>query len=93
LAGPYLAGRVEGSLSEKLDGHYRSCVACAKALKAQRVLKLAIQARFSRPAAAPGPLRESIGLCLRCMENPGRTSCPRLKLRFRLVKPAIDVVK
>jgi hypothetical protein len=87
-----LAGRVKGSLSDKLEGHYGSCLACARALKAQRALKLAVQERFFRPVVAPGHLRESIGLCLRCMEDPGRTSCPRLKLRFRLVKTAIDGV-
>lgn len=92
LASPYLADRVAGPLQKELDEHYRACLICARALKAHSELRSAVMDSFPDPAPAPPHLKESITVCVRCMEEPGRVSCPRLIRKFRLVGLAAEAV-
>ncbi len=90
-AAPYLAGRAEGILGAELEEHFGSCLSCARALRSQSALRNAIRETLPEPEGTPENLRESITVCVRCMEDPGRTSCPRLRRRFRLVHGGIVV--
>ena len=85
-AAPYLAGRVGGALEAELEEHFGSCLSCARALRSQSDLRKAIKETLPEPAGTPENLRESISVCVRCMENPGRAFCPRVRKRFRLVQ-------
>ncbi len=88
-AAPYLAGRVEGTLGAELEEHFGSCLSCSRALRSQLALRKAMKENLPEPAGTPENLRESISICVRCMEDPGRTSCPRLRRRFRLVQGSL----
>lgn len=88
-AAPYLAGRVAGILLAELEAHYAACLLCSRALRSQSALKKALKETLPEPAGTPANLRESIKVCVRCMEDPDRTSCPRLRRRLRLVEGAV----
>ena len=92
LAAPYLAGRLAGPLRRELDRHLRSCLVCARNLKAQRELRSAVTGSFPEPVPAPERLKQSITVCMRCMEEPGRVACPRLIRKFSLVGAAMEPV-
>lgn len=90
-AAPYLAGRVGGILQEELETHYGACLPCSRALRSQSALRKALKETLPKHAGTPERLKESIEVCVRCMEDPGRTSCPRLRRRFRLVQGSLVV--
>ena len=92
LGAPYLAGRVTGPLRSQLEAHFGSCLGCARSLKSLKALRAAVKSSFSASENAPEGLKENITLCVRCMEDPGRTACPRLRRRFRLVKKQEDAL-
>jgi hypothetical protein len=92
LAAPFLAGRVAGPLRRELDEHYRACLICARNLKGQRELRSAVRGSFPEPGSAPDGLKETITVCVRCMEEPGRVACPRLIRKFKLVGVAQETV-
>lgn len=85
LAAPYLAGRVAGRTRGELERHYRSCLVCARTVKAQSELRSAVMGSLPEPSQAPDDLKDKITFCVRCMEEPGRVACPRLIRKFRLV--------
>lgn len=93
LIAPYLAGRVAGPNRRSLERHCGACLSCAKALRSQQALRAAVRASFPEATAAPEGLKETIGVCIRCMEAPGRTACPRLRRRFRLASTLPDGVR
>ena len=92
LIAPYLAGRIAGPNGRSLERHCRACLSCAKTLRSQQALRAAVRASFPEAIAAPEGLKETIALCIRCMESPGRTACPRLRRRFRLASSRPDGV-
>lgn len=91
LAVPYLAGRVAGPLRAGLKAHYGSCLNCARSVRSLKALRATVQASFPHSKRAPSDLEASIALCIRCMEDPSRTVCPRLRHRLRFAPdPAIS---
>jgi hypothetical protein len=93
LAAPYLADRVAGPLRGELEEHYSTCLACARAMKAQAELRSAVMETMTEPYSAPKRLKENITFCVRCMEEPGRVACPRLIRKFRLVGLTAEAVR
>jgi anti-sigma factor RsiW len=92
LEGPYLAGRLTGPTRSQLEAHLGSCLSCARSLKRLKALRSVVRSSFSTQEQAPVGLKENITVCVRCMEDPGRTVCPRLRRKFRLVRNPEDAL-
>jgi len=92
LEGPYLAGRITGPTRSALEAHLGSCLSCARSLRSLKALRSAVRSSFFTSEEAPAGLKENIALCVRCMEDPGRTVCPRLRRKLRLVKAPVDAL-
>ncbi len=92
LEGPYLAGRLTGPLRSELEAHVGSCLSCARSMRSLKALRSAVRSSFLTAEEAPEGLKENIALCVRCMEDPGRTVCPRLRRKFRLVRMPEDAL-
>ena len=92
LEGPYLAGRLRGPTRSQLEAHLGSCLSCARSLKSLKALRSAVRSCFLTQEEAPAGLKENIAVCVRCMEDPGRTVCPRLRRKLRLVRMTEDAL-
>ncbi len=84
MAVPYLAGRMDEPLRSDLAAHFGSCLNCARSLRSLRTFRATVRASFPEEEKAPPELKASISVCIRCMEDPARTVCPRLRHRLRL---------
>ncbi len=93
LAARYLGERLAARTRRRVEEHVKACLPCTRHVRAQRALRDSVKA--SKPALPPPPggLRDSIHGCMNCMDNPGRTACPRLRRRLSLVLfplPGVD---
>lgn len=84
----YLSGRLSSAVRREFQDHLSSCLVCRRSLKNHRLLKDAVAQSVEETPRAPETLRSSIRLCMECMDHPGRTACPRLRFRLRLVEPS-----
>jgi hypothetical protein len=83
----YLEKGLEGRLREALAEHLVACQACARAFKFHRTVSSEPLLSEEELRRAPAGLREQIGLCVECMERPGRKVCPRIRYKLRLAPP------
>ncbi|MGA9752173.1 MAG: zf-HC2 domain-containing protein [Acidobacteriota bacterium] len=82
--GAYLRGQLDERGKQEVESHCAACLPCASALKAQRVLVEAVIPLGRSLEPAPAKLRDALGVCMDCMDNPSRAICRRLKHRLRL---------
>jgi len=61
-------------------------------MRSLKALRTAVRSSFSTAGEAPAGLKENIAVCVRCMEDPGRTVCPRLRRKLRLVRVPEDAL-
>jgi len=94
LAARYLGNRLALRTRRRLEEHVGACLPCARFVRARRKLRDAVDCEMPRTAPIPGTLRDSIRVCMNCMDDPGRTVCPRLRRRLlRLVPAALPGVQ
>lgn len=81
----YLAGRMSAAARRRFEVHVEACLPCRRAVLSRRALVEALRSVPPVTAAVPEGLRDSIQGCMNCMDDPGRTVCPRLRRRLSLV--------
>ena len=90
--GAYLRGQLDERGKREVESHCSACLPCASALKAQRVLVEAVIPLGRSTEPAPAKLREALGVCMDCMDDPSRAICRRLKHRLRLAAGPVSGV-
>ena len=80
-----MAGRLEEGRREEILGHLAGCLPCRKVYAMQKTIHASVFSVYEENKPAPSHLKESIRVCMDCMEDPGRRVCPRLRFKLRLV--------
>jgi anti-sigma factor RsiW len=92
LLEPYILGMLEEDSRREVEGHLEGCLHCTRrwieeqqcARKTDELLRQTLGA----PTRAPDSLRSNLKVCLKCIEEPGNFTCPRLaRLYMRLAPP------
>ena len=90
--GRYLRGELGAKTRKGIERHLSTCLPCTSAFKIAEIIHRAVSPCAAQGKRAPKALRDSIRVCVACMEDPGRAVCPRLRFKLRLVRqPADDV--
>jgi|GEM_PF-1613897 anti-sigma factor RsiW len=90
--GAYLRGQLDERGKREVESHCSACLPCASALRAQRILVEALIPLGRSNEPAPAKLRDALGVCMDCMDDPGRAICRRLKHRLRLAPRPVSGV-
>jgi predicted anti-sigma-YlaC factor YlaD len=83
--GRFLADRMGAAARRRFEKHIDECLSCRHAVRARRALAEAVRGVSLPAKALPDGLRDAIQGCMNCMDDPGRTVCPRLRRRLNLV--------
>jgi predicted anti-sigma-YlaC factor YlaD len=92
LLEPYILGMLEEEDLEAVEAHLETCLPCnRRRMEAQQCARKTdelLSQTLGPQVRAPDSLRSNLNICLKCIEEPGNFTCPRLaRLYMRLAPP------
>ncbi len=88
----YILGMLDKDDDEAVAGHLERCLPCTRRMiEAQRCARKMddiLRQTLGKTARAPDSLRSNLKVCIKCIEEPGNFTCPRLaRLYMHLAPP------
>lgn len=91
LLEPYILGMLESAERQAVESHLERCLPCTRrwmeAQKCARKMDELLRQTLGAPTRAPDSLRSNLKVCLKCIEEPGDFTCPRLARLYMRLAP------
>ena len=88
----YILGMLEKDDHQAVSDHLERCLPCTRrwieAQKCARKMDDLLKRTLGKRSRAPDSLRDNLKVCIKCIEEPGNFTCPRLaRLYMHLAPP------